>query len=387
MKTHIRRYGFGQYLAGALLTRLSDEMDGQTLLLLSLAVTHRVTLGADVLAALTASAAIGGPLWGALLDRAPQPGRVLAGALGAYAVGFGILATTLGHISVWQSVMVAVAVGSLTSTISSGWSSRLPDLVSASQIDRASAVDAASYNVAGLVGPAGAGLLVMVWGGIPVAILLSGFILAAVPAAWRMPAVPAKHHQVSGFLSDVWPGLRTIASSRALRRVTVVSVVSYFGFGMIGVVAPLTAQGTFGRAGFGGPLLSVLSAAALLATAIYAKYSRVAPPEVVVGATPFIMALGFVLLMTSSRGLAVAAMALLGIADGPQLAAVFAVRHREAEDTTRSQVFMTGASLKIAAASLGMALAGHLGASSLRIVLVVALAAELGAEVAYFALP
>ncbi len=118
------RYGVAAYFAGALLARLSDEMDGQILLLISLAVSHRVALGADVLAALTGSAAVGGPLLGAVLDRTPRPGRVLAAALIVYAVGFGLLAVTLGHIGRWESLTVAVVAGSLTSAITGGWSPR-----------------------------------------------------------------------------------------------------------------------------------------------------------------------------------------------------------------------------------------------------------------------
>ena len=362
-------------------------MDGQTLLLLSLAVSHRVALGAQVLAALTASSAIGGPVMGALLDRVRAPGRVIAAALGVYAVGFGILAVTLGHIPGWESMTLAVTAGCQTSTMSGGWSSRLPDVVAAGQIDRASVVDAVSYDVAGLVGPAGAGLLVMAWGGIPVALLLSVLMLAAIPAAWRMPAVERRPSANHGVLGEVWSGWRAIASSRALRRVTLVSMSSYFGFGMVGAVAPVVAAATFGHAGLGGPLLSALALAALLATAIYATRSDRVSPDLVVGLTPLIMAVGFGLLMTSSGVLAIVAMVALGVADGPQLAAVFAVRHRESEDSNRGQIFMTGASTKLAAASLGMAFVGSLGASSIRQALLVAGAAELAAAAVYLALP
>ncbi len=96
------------------------------------------------------------------------------------------------------------------------------------------------------------------------------------------------------------------------------------------------------------------------------------------------MILGFVLLMTSSRPLVIVAMVILGIADGAQLTALFAIRHRESEeDGTRSQVFITGSSLKITAASLGIALAGHLGPSSLRLALTAAGVAQLAAPAVY----
>lgn len=50
--------------------------------------------------------------------------------------------------------------------------------------------------------------------------------------------------------------------------------------------------------------------------------------------------------------------AVAGLADGPMLAATLAVRSRYAPAAARARVFVTGAGLKIAAASLGAALAG-----------------------------
>ena len=78
----------------------------------------------------------------------------------------------------------------------------------------------------------------------------------------------------------------------------------------------------------------------------------------------------------------IAAVALAGVADGPQLTAVFAVRHREAPARLRAQVFTTAASLKIAAGALGAALAGHL-AGSPAVVLAVAAATQAVALVAF----
>ncbi|SFB37274.1 hypothetical protein SAMN05216266_109149 [Amycolatopsis marina] len=49
----------------------------------------------------------------------------------------------------------------------------------------------------------------------------------------------------------------------------------------------------------------------------------------------------------------------------PQLTALFAIRHREAPDGLRSQIFTTGASVKINGFAAGSALAGPLAAHSL----------------------
>jgi len=80
-------------------------------------------------------------------------------------------------------------------------------------------------------------------------------------------------------------------------------------------------------------------------------------------------------------GWVIGAIAVAGLADGPQLSAVFAVRHRETPARLRAQVFTTAASLKIAAGSLGAALAGHLPSPGLA--LTVAAATQAAALVAY----
>ena len=73
------------------------------------------------------------------------------------------------------------------------------------------------------------------------------------------------------------------------------------------------------------------------------------------------------------------AAALLGIADGPQLLAVFAIRHRETPLRSLSQVFTTAASLKIGCAAVGGAVAAPLLHSSPQLLLLVAAAVQLAA--------
>src|SRR5580700_8199304 len=83
--------GLRRYLAGAATARAGDEMSGPALLLLGFAATGRPATGSWLLAAVTIAGAVGGPVFGALLDRSRRPDRILAGpALAAVvAAGFG----------------------------------------------------------------------------------------------------------------------------------------------------------------------------------------------------------------------------------------------------------------------------------------------------------
>ncbi|WP_233518590.1 hypothetical protein [Streptomyces corynorhini] len=97
------------------------------------------------------------------------------------------------------------------------------------------------------------------------------------------------------------------------------------------------------------------------------------------------LALALALTLAAAGGpvLLTAAVVVAGIGEGPQLTAVFAVRHREAPERLRGRVFVTGASLKITGFALGAALAGPLAVRSLPGALLAGAAVEALAVVAF----
>lgn len=361
------------YLFGALPARLGDDMSGQAILLLGIAAGS-ATLGSTLLAALTFSAAVGGPLLGTILDRAQHPGKVLALSLGLYAVGIALIAWSLGHIPTWLSLVLALMAGFLMPAISGGWSSRLKSFIADEQITRASAIDATTFNIAGLAGPALAGLIAGWLGAHWAVAVLIGLLVAALPMAWVLPKRKQKIEEYgTSFLHDALAGLKTIVINKPLFRITLLSVISYMGIGMLWVIYPLIGQDLLGNPGFGGVLASAVSVGALIATAVYAKWPTKHTPDTIALVTTCILVIAMLALaFASSITVVLIVMLVIGLADGPQLAAVFAVRHREAPEHMRSQVFTTGASLKITAAALGVLLAGYLAVVSLEVVLFVA---------------
>ena len=148
-----------RYLGGTAVSRAGDEMAGPALLLLGFAVTGRPATGSALLAGLTIAAAVGGPVFGALLDRSPRPDRVLALTLSAYVLGIIALAATVGRLPVPLVVLIALAAGLFNPAVAAGWTSQLPRIVTGPVLSRASALDAMSYSVASLVGRALAALI------------------------------------------------------------------------------------------------------------------------------------------------------------------------------------------------------------------------------------
>lgn len=367
-----QRYALRWYGAGAAAARTGDEMSGTALLLVGLAVTESATTASSLLAALTVSAAVGGPVFGALLDRSAHPGRLLAGALAGYGAGLVLVLVTLGRVPVHATLLVASAAGLLGPALAGGWTSQLPGLVPYERLPHAGALDAVTFNAASLAGPALAGIVVGLWGapaGVITAVVL---ISLALPPALALPARGARAVRetrrpapASSLAADLVAGCRAIVRIRPLARATRASVISCVGQGALVTCAPLLGTRVFGSAAHGAILLSGVALAALGTNAALAARPQLACPDTVVGLSPLVIAVALLLVATCRPVPVVAGMLLVGVGEGPQLTALFAVRHREAPARLRGQVFTTGASLKITGFALGAGLAGPLATWSL----------------------
>ncbi len=357
---------YAGYLAGATLARTGDELSGPALLLLGL--TAGPHAGSLLLAGLTAAGAVGGPVFGALLDRSATPGRLLAVALGGYAGGIALVTAVFGHLPLEAVVAVAVVTGLLNPAIAGGWTAQLP-AVAGPGLPKASRLDAMTFTAAALAGPGLAGLL----GGPAGLVVAVVLVAAAVPVAWSLPGrTPAKTRLTDGF--------RVLVRDGPLRRATVASTISCSGIGMVTVCYPLLGAAHLRGPADGALLLTVLAVASLLVNAVFAKRPLPwAPDRTVWLSTLLLAASGALAALAHDVTLLVAAAVLAGFAEGPQLTALFAIRHREAPAHVRAQVFTTAASVKITGLAAGAALAGPLAAWSLPACLLTAAAVQIAA--------
>jgi hypothetical protein len=250
-----------------------------------------------------------------------------------------------------------------------------------------------SYSAASLAGPA---LAALVAAGIsPGAAVLTaaGLTGLAVPAALalaRYPAHPgtdpgdgpaagarlAPHRQMAA-------GFAAILRRPPLLRATVTSVVSYAGIGMLLVCCPVLGAQRLGASSRGALLISAIAATSLAVNAVLARRPRRGPPDTVVFVSTLVIGASMAAAALTPGWLTLAAAALGGAGEGPQLTALFAVRHREAPANMRGQIFTTAASLKIAGMSAGAALAGPLAGRSVVACLLAAAGFEVCAAAAY----
>lgn len=385
-----QRHALPRYLFGAAAARTGDETSGPALLLLGVAATGTATTGSVLLAAVTATAAVGGPAVGVLLDRVLHPGRVLACVLMIYASGLAAVALLLDRGPLAPVVALALGIGLLGPALSGGWTAQLPRLLSperrgADRMGRANAWDAMTFSAASLVGPALAGAVAIAAGATAAVVASVALVALAVPIAWSLPARPSCP-EPAPVLGELAAGARAVLGNRALLRVTLVTTVSIAGTGMLVVSAPLLGESLLGGPERGAVLLSVMAVAALLANLVLARRPLPVRPDTVVLVCVLMQAVGVVgLLLAPSAPWLVLAAAVVGAAEGPQLTSLFTVRHREAPERLRTQVFTTAASLKVSAFAAGAALAGPLADLSLPACLAVAAALQIGAALTHVA--
>jgi MFS family permease len=376
-------------------------MTGPALLLLGFAVTGRPGTGSALLAGLTVAAAVGGPVFGVLLDRSPRPDRVLAMTLSAYALAIIAVAAAVGRLPVPLVILMALAAGLFNPAVAGGWTSQLPRIVTGTVLGRGFALDAMTYSAASLAGPALAAVIAAALGARAAAVIAAALVALAVPSACSLSRNPAA--QDGGPRSvprrQVAAGFAAILTRRPLRQATVTSVVSYAGIGMLLVCCPVLGAQRLGGAARGALLISAIAAASLIANGILARRRCTPPgsppgsppargrPEVWILASTLVIGVSMAaaaLLPTGAPGwLTLAAVALGGAGEGPQLTALFAVRHRESPEHTRGQIFTTAASLKIGGLAAGAALAGPLVGRSVTACLLIAAGFELCAAAAY----
>jgi len=377
--------GLSAYLAGAAAARAGDEMSGPAVLLLGFAITGRPGTGSEVLAGLTIAAAVGGPAFGAVLDRSSRPDRVLAVTLAAYALGLVALLAALGHLPISLVVVVALAAGLFSPAVAGGWTAQLPRVVTGPGLARASALDSMSYGAASLVGPALAALIAAALGARWAVLTAAALVGLAVPAARSLARYrpPRRAVRMQSAYRQVAGGFTAIAARRRLLRVTLTSVVSYVGIGMLLVCLPVLGAQRLGGAPRGALLISAMAAASLIANALLARWPPRGEPDSGVLVSTLVIGASMAAAAIAPGWLTVLAMASGGAGEGPQLTSLLAVRHLQTPEHMRGQVYTTGASLKIAGFAAGAALAGPLAGRSVTACLLVAAGLQLCAAAAY----
>jgi MFS family permease len=358
-----RSPGYTRFWCAATLARLANEMAAVGVVLYVLDRTGSAAWAGATLAALTLPSIASGPLLGAWLDRGGRRVEAIRADQAVSVAMLAAIALAAGDAPDFLLPLAALPAGITFPLSTGGFSSLIPSYVAPALRVQANALEASSYNVGIVAGPALAGVLVTAVDPLAAVLAQLGLKLAALGLALTLPRahdLPSRPDlSVMRVTAD---GFRRLVASRPLLAATVSGSVALAGRGLLALAFPFFAVEELGEPrGFSGWLWAAFAVGSLLgAVGPLGIQARRRPHEIVIWAAG---ASGMVMLLwplASAPLLALALIALGGFVYGPGLVATFSVRQEEAPAELQTQVFMTGSGMKTAAFALGAAASGPL---------------------------
>lgn len=377
--------GIRRLLGSMLLARTATQMGTVVLVLFVLDRYHSPQLAGIAVMASVVPGLLLSPLAGAVLDRGARVPLVCLDYLAVTATTTVLVVLALaGTLPPWLLVLLLV-LGSVTQPLSnSGVRSLLPLIVPRHMWDRANAADSGGYVVATVVGPGVAGAVVALAGAtlallLPAALLLSAAALIVgmqVPRPDRAPS--------SSLLRDAWAGLGYVMRSRGLRGLAATVTIYNVANGAVTVVLPvLVLTRLHGSSVQVGLLFAVMGAAGIVAGLATGRVDSEGIERELMSIGCAGTVAGLVLLaLAPSLPVAAAAMAVVGLANGPLDIGLFSLRQRVTEPAWFGRAFAVSMSLNFVGYPIGSSLAGPLVAHSASLALGVAAGFAAAATVA-----
>jgi MFS family permease len=351
----IRRPPVATFVVAATSARSADAGAVVAVVLAAAARADYPTYAAGLLAAAITAPHLGAPLLAHRLDAARDSRRSLSSAFACYAAATLVVAGTVGWWPWWAELVLVALTGAAGPLVTGGLSSLLAALVPADEPSQARAQgwDALTYGVAGAGGPAAVGLVATLWSPVAGLLVVAALVGVAAVLVW---ALPRQRSAPQDSLLPVRVALRLVASTGPLRRVALITMVASLVTGVVTVLAVLLGR----SAGVHGALLvTVFGLGNLLASfAVTVRPSTREPERRVLGWVLVLAAAFAGAAVAPSPGWTAAAFLLAGASTAPYLTATLAARSRYSPPELRAMVFVSMAGVKVAAGSLGSAVAG-----------------------------
>ncbi len=368
----------GGYLVAACLVRFADEGSRVALVLLAVQRTGSAGTGGILIAALLVPHVVAAPAVGLLVDRARQPRWVLAVAASGFAAALAVAGVGVGRVPLPVVLGALVAGGCCGPALTGALTSQLSGLVPAESLPRAFGLDSLTYNIAGIAGPALAGVLAAGFGA---GVATSALSASAGVGTLALAALPVGGHGPGPAPAAATPltaGVLAVVRDRVLVVVTGASSAGQLGTGALPVVAAVLATRAHSPA-HTAVLLTAVAAGALvgsLAWTLRPPPSARAPLVVMVSLIGIGVPLA-VAAASTSLAFTTVLFAVSGLSTGPFTGALFTARQDRAPEQLRAQVFTIAAGLKTTTAAAGAGLAGALAQTATSTQLLLAAACPL----------
>jgi MFS family permease len=355
--------GYLPFVSAATLARVSDEMFSVGVVLLVLDRTGSAELAGLAVAAITLPSLISGPLLGAWLDLTGRRRGLMVLDQLLIAAMLVTLVLVAGNAPDWVIPLVVLAAGVTYPLSFGGFTSFIPAIVPEDLLPPANALETTSFNSALVVGPALAGTLSGAFDPATSLIVEALLALLALILILKIPDLDRRGERRGDgrtLVGVALAGLRQIVAVPELRGITVAAAIGLGGLGLMTVAFPLFAvEHLGGERSDAGYMWAAFAAGSTLGALSLVRLQRRFPPERIVLAGYGVF--GAAMLAWPLAGTLPVLMALIAaaaLADGPALAAQFAVRQQVVPRSLYGQVFTTAAGLKVGAFAVGAGLAG-----------------------------
>jgi predicted MFS family arabinose efflux permease len=260
-------------------------------------------------------------------------------------------------------VSIAFAAGLMWPLSFGGYTSLIPVIVPEELLSRANAIEASSLNFALIAGPLLAGAIAALAG--PEATVLTEAALTLATLLLlvgfdQLDSGPIR--AATSLMRVVRDGLRSLVAVPQLLGTTVAGSLNLIGAGFLTVAFPFFCVEHLGveRTASGALWAAFAVGSTAGALGIVRLQRRYPPHKIVIGS---LLAVGLLMLswpLADSLPVALVLVAVASVADGPGLAATFAVRQDWAPRDLQGQIFTTAGGVKVGAFALGAAAAGPL---------------------------
>jgi MFS family permease len=358
-----RTHGYVNFFAAATSARIADEMFSVAVVLHVLDRTGSAVIAGATVACVTFPSLITAPLLGGWLDLTGRRRFAMICDQLLAASGLALLLLLPGTLADAAVPALGLVVG-LTYPLSfGGFTSLIPVVVPDDLLAPANALEATSFNTAMIAGPALAGMIVAAFGPAEAVMVEIVLTLAALALILRIPDLDRAPKRDFRSLGEVVRnGLLHLVRTPPLLGATLIGGIGLAGLGLLTVTFPFFAVEHLdvGRGAAGYLWAAFAAGSAIGAVAFTGLQRRFAPERIMLVA---IGTLGLVMLTWPLAHSLAAAMALIflgGLADGPALAATFAVRQQHTPRRLHGQVMTTAVGIKIGMLALGAGSAGIL---------------------------
>jgi MFS family permease len=354
--------GLIRYLAAAVLGRVADEGGRIVLVLLAIDRTGSTAVGGLLAGCFLVPHVIAAPISGAIADRSPHRARVQGAALVTFGFCLALVAILAGNVPNGVLMVVAIIGGCAGPLLTGGMTSLLGNLVPGATRDRAYGLDIATYNLAGIVGPAAGAMLAAL-----VSPMIATFALGASALAGGILVVRLPGEKPSGqygrpavetsLLS--LDAMRHMVRNPSLRTATIVSSLGAAGTAALPIAAVLIGQEA-NRSGLTSGCIATFALGSLAGSVWYARrpFGTDHPTHTAIICLGWIAVPFLVIPLVPHWSGIVLLCGVAGIPTSPLGSSVFLVRDRESEPSIRTQIFTLGAGIKMTCSAIGTSIAG-----------------------------